>query len=116
MKTSLIRIVVITVLASCICSQASQITNASTAGPTHVQFEQRLVAFSRNDTDRLDVVFPISQFPFCRGALNRVRVRMVSEVNPLFLGGILLPNIAGVNAQFTCRFFLSAPGVSSAIR
>ncbi len=116
MKRSLIVLVTCIAALADIRSDAAQLTTSNCTGNAHITFGQRLVLTDpRVDTDVISATFQLPQFPPCRGTLNRVRVRLLSTVDPVFNAVILAPSIAGVNANLTCRYFLTVAGLPSGV-
>lgn len=88
---------------------AHETTNRVSTSPAHVQFAQRFVSTTRRDTETINADLAIDPFPSCRGTLKGVKIRLTSNVNPLFAGTLLVPGIAGVNANLTVNYSLRPP-------
>ena len=85
-------------------------TQTLSFGPQHIRFADRLVGFSRRDTDRATVNLDFNRLPVGNGPLWAVHAIASTSTSASFDGTILVPGIAGVNANIDVRYCMNMPG------
>ena len=85
--------------------------------PGTLTFPTRVVPFSRQDTDTVNVNFDFPKFDPSLGSLLGIDVRYAGTVSATFDGTILAPPsvAAGVNANMHVRPHLSPPGAATPV-